>query len=261
MNVVVTGGGTIAPIDDVRLLTNVSSGRFAAAITEAFLDRGAAVWHIHAPTAQLPLSRFARFAFEEGDPSAEIDRLLLLRQRWLGVHDRLALLPLADGTVDDYARILKGVLQAQSIDVAVLAMAVSDFEPEPFAGKIGSDAESLIVRCRRTPKVIRSVRDWAPSIYLVGFKLLSRASCDELIGRADSACRINRADMTVANDLQSLHQGRHMVYLVRPGAEPETLEPGDDLADRLVARIITWASARRSASSTPAPSARGRDGH
>ena len=35
MNVVVTGGGTIAPIDDVRLMTNISSGRFAAAITEA----------------------------------------------------------------------------------------------------------------------------------------------------------------------------------------------------------------------------------
>ena len=29
------------------------------------------------------------------------------------------------------------------------------------------------MRCRRTPKVIRSVRDWAPSVYLVGFKLLS----------------------------------------------------------------------------------------
>ena len=40
MNVVVTGGATIAPIDDVRLMTNVSSGRFAAAITEACLDRG-----------------------------------------------------------------------------------------------------------------------------------------------------------------------------------------------------------------------------
>ena len=40
MNVVVTGGGTIAPIDDVRLMTNVSSGRFAAAITEAWLDAG-----------------------------------------------------------------------------------------------------------------------------------------------------------------------------------------------------------------------------
>jgi phosphopantothenate-cysteine ligase len=255
MNVVVTGGGTIAPIDDVRLLTNVSSGRFAAAITEAFLDRGASVWHIHAPMAQLPLLRFARFALEEGDPSAELERLLRLRRRWLSVRDRLVLLPLADGTVADYTMTLRGVLQAKSIDAAVLAMAVSDFEPEPYAGKIGSDAESLIVRCQCTPKVIRSVRDWAPSIYLVGFKLLSRASRDELIGRAESACRINRADLTVANDLQSLRQGRHMLYLVRPGAAHETLEPGDDLADRLVARILTWASAQRSAFSTPAPSA------
>ena len=55
MNVVVTGGGTIAPIDDVRLIANISSGRFAASISEALLDRGASVWHIHAPSSQVPL--------------------------------------------------------------------------------------------------------------------------------------------------------------------------------------------------------------
>ena len=38
MNVVVTGGATIAPIDDVRQLTNVSTGRFGAAITEACFE-------------------------------------------------------------------------------------------------------------------------------------------------------------------------------------------------------------------------------
>ena len=64
MNVVVTGGGTIAPIDDVRLLTNVSSGRFAASITEACLSREARVWHIHARTAERPFWRSARFDLE-----------------------------------------------------------------------------------------------------------------------------------------------------------------------------------------------------
>src|SRR5262249_686000 len=147
--------------------------------------------------------------------SAELDRLVQLREQWRSVHDRLHLLPLADGTVADYATTLKDALEAHPIDVAVLAMAVSDFEPEPYAGKIGSDIESLVVRCRRTPKVIRSVRDWAPGVYLVGFKLLSRSSQDELISRAQHACRINRADLTVANDLQSLRQGRHALYLVR----------------------------------------------
>ena len=61
MNVVVTGGGTVAPIDDVRQIANVSTGRFSAAISEACLKRGAAVWHVHTPQAQLPFLRSARF--------------------------------------------------------------------------------------------------------------------------------------------------------------------------------------------------------
>jgi phosphopantothenate-cysteine ligase len=137
-------------------------------------------------------------------------------------------------------------------------MAVSDFEPEPYPGKLGSDAESLVVRCRRTPKVIRAVRDWAPSVYLVGFKLLSDVPRDELIRRAEDACRINRADLTVANDLRTLKEGKHTLHLVRPGAEAETLEPGDDLADRLVARIMTWTdpSQRGRPLASDAPSSR-----
>lgn len=67
-NVVVTGGGTIAPIDDVRLLTNVSSGRFAAAITEACLERNATVWHIHTPPALLPFMRSAKFDLDAPTP-------------------------------------------------------------------------------------------------------------------------------------------------------------------------------------------------
>ncbi len=103
MNVVVTGGGTIAPIDDVRFMTNISSGRFAAAITEACLDRGARVWHIHAPSAQLPFRRFAAFDLDAADPAAELYRLAKLREKWLSQRDRLHLVPLAIGTVDDYS--------------------------------------------------------------------------------------------------------------------------------------------------------------
>ncbi len=241
MNVVVTGGGTIAPVDDVRLLTNVSSGRLAAAIAESFLDRGASVWHVHAPSARVPLVRHARFDLDAADPAAELERLTRLRRRWLDVRDRLHLVPLEKGTVADYAAALRRTLETRPIDVVILTMAVSDYEPEPYAGKIRSDADTLVIRCRRTPKVIRSVRDWAPSVYLVGFKLLSDVPTGELIRRAEEACRTNRADLTVANDLRTLRQGRHTLHLVRPGAAAETLEPGDDLADRLVARIAALA--------------------
>jgi phosphopantothenate-cysteine ligase len=245
MNVVVAGGATIAPIDDVRVMTNISSGRFAAAVTEAFLGSGATVWHIHAAAAELPFLRFARFALDAADRAAEFDRLSQLRERWLGLRDRLTLVPLELGNVDDYAATMQRVVESAPIDVVVLPMAVTDFEPEPHAGKISSDRDTLEVHCRRTRKVIQLVRNWRPSVYLVGFKLLSRASREELIRRAAAACLANRADLTVANDLQALRAGRHTLYLVRPGKEPETLEPGPDLAERLVARILTWSAVKQ----------------
>ena len=187
------GGGTIAPIDDVRRITNVSSGRFSAAIAEACLGHGATVWHVHAPAAQLPLWREARFDLDTADPYAEHARLERLRRRWREIRDRLHLVPLPRGTVADYAGTLKRVLRTSAIDVAFLAMAVSDFEPEPASGKLDSAAEALVVRGLPTPKVIRSVRDWSPGVYLVGFKLLSGADPSELIRRAEEACRTNRA--------------------------------------------------------------------
>jgi phosphopantothenate-cysteine ligase len=148
--------------------------------------------------------------------------------------------------VADYAQALRQVLTTQPIDVVFLAMAVSDYEPVPHAGKIDSDQSELVISCGRTPKVIRSVRDWSPSVYIVGFKLLSRVTPAELIRHAESAGRVNRADLTVANDLETLAAGQHTVHLVRAGQAPETLSRGPDLADRLVERVLRWAKASRS---------------
>ena len=236
MNVVVTGGGTIAPIDDVRLIDQRLLGPVRGGDQRGVPgSRGVGLAH---PRPHRPSSRswrLARFDLDAADPAAELERLARLRERWLGVRDRLHLVPLETGTVADYAATLKRSPRVPSRSTSPSWRWRSPTSsPSRTPGKISSDAESLVVRCRPTPKVIRSVRDWAPSVYLVGFKLLSRASREELIRRAEAACRINRADLTVANDLQTLRQGRHTLHLVRPGAEPETLEPGDDLAERLV---------------------------
>ncbi|MHC5538632.1 phosphopantothenoylcysteine decarboxylase domain-containing protein [Singulisphaera rosea] len=240
MNVVVTGGGTIAPIDDVRYIANVSSGRFSAMISEACLRRGASVWHIHTPSAQLPFFRQAGYRLD-ADPDAEQARLEDLRRIWSRVKGKLHLVPLKHGTVAEYADALEGCLRSETIDAAFLAMAVSDFEPIPMSGKLDSDAESIVIHGRRTPKVIRAVRDWSPDVYLVGFKLLSGSEPSELIRTAEAANLTNRADLTVANDLKSLQAGRHTIHLVRSGHPPLSLPPGDDLADRLVDHVYDWA--------------------
>ncbi|WP_435008133.1 phosphopantothenoylcysteine decarboxylase [Tundrisphaera lichenicola] len=244
MNVVVTAGGTMAPIDDVRHIANASTGRFGAMIAEAALARGARVWHLHAPGALRPFDRLAKFDLETPEPSAEFKRLQELRDCWLEVRDRCQSVPLAEGTVAEYSATLERLLREHSIDVAFLAMAASDFAPVPHSGKVSSDSETLDLRCRRLPKVIESVRDWSPSTYLVGFKLLSNATEAELIRRAEQAGQVNRADLTVANDLRTVREGRHVIHLVRVGRPTETFGPDDSIADRLVERAFAWASAR-----------------
>ncbi len=142
-----------------------------------------------------PLLRFARFDLDSHAPAIELDRLMKLRDRWQNCRDRLELIALEAGNVGDYSATLKGVLESHPIDVVVLPMAVADYEPEAFSGKISSDRESLVVHCRRTPKVIRLVRDWAPSVYLVGFKLLSHVPVEELIraGGKRLSCQLGRS--------------------------------------------------------------------
>ena len=207
IRILVTGGGTTAPIDAVRRITNVSTGRFAAAITEACLDQGASVVHLAAPNAELPVRRHAMFNLDAPDPAAEHQRIEDLRAKNQLLGDRLEIVRLEHGTVADYRDRLKEILIREPIDIAFLAAAVSDFEPEPVAGKIDSDALELVLRLRPTEKVIRSVRDWKPKVFLVGFKLLVDVEPEVLIATARQACLRNRADLTIANDLRSVERG------------------------------------------------------
>jgi phosphopantothenate-cysteine ligase len=237
MKVVVTGGGTIAPIDDVRSITNVSTGRFSSAISEACLRLGGEVRHIHAPHALLPFRRLTPFDLD-ADPAQECERLKQLAADYHQYRMHLDLIPLKVGTVMDYAQTLRETIERAPPDVIFLAMAVSDFEPEPVAGKIDSGTDAIVIHARRTRKVIREVRDWSPQAFLVGFKLLSHVSTEGLIAVSAAACRSNRADLTIANDLRTVQEGRHVVHLVCPDGHFETIGPDSELALRVVERVF-----------------------
>ena len=245
--VLVTGGGTIAPIDDVRYIANFSTGRFAAEISEACLERGAEVWHIAPPHAARPWVRQAAFDLDcaPGAVDAEIQRLRTLRDRRAATRDRLHDERLPRGTVREYAERVELILRSQSIDIAFLAAAVSDYEPIPQTGKIRSNAETLTIECRATLKIIRGVKTWAPNVLLVGFKLLSGVARDELIQVAAAANEVNRADLTVANDLADIRDGRHAIHLVRSNGPVETIGPPEPLAERLVERVFEQAARHR----------------
>lgn len=207
MRAVVTAGGTSEPIDDVRVLTNLSTGRFGTAIANALAARGVEVTLL----AGRALDR------------AEVDP----RVRIVGF-----------GSFAD----LSAAIDAEVADPPAawwMAAAVSDYSPAPSAGKIRSDQETLTLTLRRNPKLLAALRPRLPATTIVGFKLLSRVSTEELVAVGRRQVVGNGLDWCVANDLAELGGGAHPVWLLAADGSARRIE-GDRraVAEALVDAVL-----------------------
>lgn len=203
MRAVVTAGGTSEPIDDVRVLTNASTGRFGVAIATALAARGAEV--------ELLLAR-----------SAPRD----------GVDPRVVITPF--GSVRELSAAMDAAV-ARGPDLWFMAAAVSDYTPSPTAGKLRSDLDTLTLTLTRVPKLLPTLRPRLPDAVLVGFKLLSRVDDDELVRVATAQLRANGLSAVLANDWSRLRGGRHPAQLVRADGSVLALDgPREQVAGALV---------------------------
>lgn len=240
MRILITAGGTRAPIDEVRWIGNVSTGRFGSQLALEALSAGAEVVHLHARGAEMPFERTIDLA---GDWRAQVDAIRRDADLASQLKDRYRAIIFTE--VREYARLLEHVLRDEPMDIVYLAAAVSDFEPEERIGKISSRQPEIDLRLFPVPKLIARVKDWAPDVYQVGFKLLAGASDEALIEAARESGRVNRSDVTVANDLRTLRQGQHTIYLVRDGHPVERYQPVDLPARRLIERTFQWCRENR----------------
>lgn len=171
--VLVTAGATRNPIDAMRSITAYSSGKTGIWLAEALAP--------HAPVTVL------------GSPEA------LLR-----IHDGRVVGEEMFDTRDLSARMHRWLIDKPS-GLVIHAAAVGDYEAEPFAGKIASDQEELLIRMRRAPKIVDSLKVWAPGCFLVSFKAAGpETSPDEL----DQICRRQlertRSDLVFGNVIGEL---------------------------------------------------------
>lgn len=212
LRALVTAGGTREPIDDVRVLTNISSGGFGVAIARALVAAG-------------------------------VDTTLV------GSRDAIAMLGSTDDAIERVRfttfRNLVETLAAAAMnsarpDLVLMTAAVADYSPVPTEGKLRSDADELVIRCIRNPKLIAAFREqFGIRTFLVGFKLLSRASRADLITAAREQVHRNRLNLTVANDLDDLRDGRHPIILVTPEGGAIPIDgTKDEVATQLVAFIL-----------------------
>ncbi|MBI5449710.1 bifunctional phosphopantothenoylcysteine decarboxylase/phosphopantothenate--cysteine ligase CoaBC [Candidatus Gottesmanbacteria bacterium] len=168
---VVTSGGTIESIDDVRVLTNRASGKMGAAIAEAAHVRGAEVLLVRSSSSVRP-----RYAI----PECIVE------------------------TAGDLEKIL--AKEVPSADILIHTAAVSDFTIKKVSGKLSSKSSHTVI-LKPNKKIVDSLKQINPNLLLVAFKAEPDCTDDELIAKAKQKLRESRADMVVANHIDRPNQG------------------------------------------------------
>lgn len=180
MNCLVTAGPTYEPLDEVRRLTNFSTGRLGMELANHLTDAG----------HQVTLLSGALATWSGTCRAGHIERFTTaadLRQRF---EARAAI----------------------AIDAVFHAAAVSDFafgqiferlpsgELRPLSGgKLPTRAGALLAELVPTPKVIAELRGWFPGAFLAGWKYDVDGTRDTVIRRCRTQLQECRTDVCVAN--------------------------------------------------------------
>lgn len=186
MRLLITSGGTREPIDSVRYVGNTASGRTGNLIAEE------------------AVRRFHTAFLLSGRGSVPI-------QPW-AASTGLVVQTTFGSTQDLLEACSKCLLTP--VEAIVASAAVADYTPEPFAGKLSSAEDELVVRMKPTVKVIDRLREMSPKAVLVAFKLESGLDREELFARALSTLRRSGADLVVANDTVGMGEPAHPAHFL-----------------------------------------------
>lgn len=182
--VVITTGGTIEPIDDVRSIGNSSTGRFGYAIARCMVDRSADVTVL----CRREVPALAGFRLP-GVEHVNFTSAESLQQALLG---------------------------QETPDIIFHAAAVADFRPKDVVnGKIPSTQDEMTITLVRNPKILDQLRGrFGQTVFLVGFKLSSGVPRSELIRAALEQNQRAHLNLTFANDKSELKGRFHPGILV-----------------------------------------------
>lgn len=202
--ILISSGGTQEPIDDVRVISNKSTGKTAATIADQFIANGFTVTYLAAENAKLPTFECEVIKFTSFNSLEE-----KLRE----------LLPM------DYSTF---------IHVA----AVSDYSVIPSEGKISSDSEELTLKLKRNPKLIELAKKLNPAIKLVGFKLTSTTNEKLVNEKITQLFEKAKCDLVVHNDWSTVQAGKHTFNLHGKKHELKSNLTIDDLSNELMSYAI-----------------------
>ncbi|MBR4079557.1 MAG: bifunctional phosphopantothenoylcysteine decarboxylase/phosphopantothenate--cysteine ligase CoaBC [Christensenellaceae bacterium] len=203
----ITAGPTVERIDDVRYLTNRSSGKMGYAIAQAALDRGADVTLVSGPVHIEP---------PKGARVVNIESAAQMRNA-----------------------VFASLNQA---DIIIKAAAVADFTPKAkFNGKIKKGGEGMQLDLVRTEDILLSLGKEKGNKILVGFA----AEAADLLENAQSKLERKNVDMICANDISRNDIGfggnENAITMLFKDGRRENIDKCSkaEAADRILDAILT----------------------
>ncbi len=168
--ILITAGPSREAIDNVRYLSNKSSGRMGIEIAKEASARGADVLLV-AGECMVKIPEYIKTNHVE--------------------------------SADDFIKVIKDEISYNNYDFFISAAAISDYKPvELIEGKISSDnVKELNVNMKLTPKILDIARRKDYNLFIIAFKAETNVSRSELIDRAYDRLLKSESDLIVANDV------------------------------------------------------------
>jgi phosphopantothenate---cysteine ligase (CTP) len=224
VKILLTSGATREPLDDVRFLSNVSTGATGAALADALVARGHAVTLLCGTGAATP-------------------------QRVQTMHTFTS-------TANLLAQ-LRALVATGSFDAVIQCAAVADYTPARVTrGKLSSYSPALTVRLVPTPKILPQIKSFVPQVLartkmptsthaplVIGFKLTSGADAAARAAAVAKLFSAGTVDAAIHNDMTELAAGHTRPFraYIAGRTRPVALAGLPALADWLDTFIATLA--------------------
>lgn len=227
--IIITAGPTNERIDAVMKITNMSTGALGNVVAETFLedkyDDIETIFYVSTKMSYKPRIKSEKVQLVTVESTQDLIEAL----EKIFANNKIDII-IHSAAVGDYAG--KYVIRAEEFVDEIWDMIQNTENKEDITKsklmnifenprsicnndtKISSYEPHLMTMLELTPKVIGKIKEMAPDVTLVGFKLLEGVSKDELYQVASNLRQKNQADFIVANDLAKIGNGKHWAMIL-----------------------------------------------
>lgn len=238
--IIITSGGTSERIDNVRKITNSSSGKLGSLIASKLIELNdfniEKIYYICSKNAIKPTNTKIEIIeiVDTNDLKVVVEKLLTREKIDYFVHA----MAVSDYTIDfvtTATKITENIKNHPNEDIYDL---ICHNQDNIKTNKISSYESDLIIKLKRTPKIISIIKKLSPNTHLIGFKLLDGVSKEELIQVATNLRNKNNCDLVVANDLSNIRNGNHLAFIINKNDEYVTASGKEEIALKLVKEMF-----------------------